>query len=463
MLIRKLIYILFFVATNTIFAQTTLSIGANEELSIENGGILTINNTRFEPTATVSFSNTTISEATSTGNTAAITNINKVLVASSPINNYTGNITVKYTAAQLNGLSPTDLKVSFFDLIWNPSATSTVNVTAKTVQSSFSNITINEITLQATDSNSSSSSPTSSTNTSSGGGVSVNPDRDGDGIPNSLDAFPDDPIEWQDNDGDGLGDNQDPDDDNDGVSDLVEGLCFTDPKDPNDIPGDYDEDGILNCFDEDDDQDGYPDEDEIECGSDPLNELDKPLDTDNDLLANCVDPDDDNDTYLDEDDAFLLNDAEWLDTDGDGIGNNEDLDDDNDCYSDILETTYGSDSEDALSIPMDQDLDCIPDAIDDDDNNDGYPDDKILISTFFSPNSDGINDYFEIVNIQNFSNNEVSVFTRTGFNIFNAKNYQNNWAGIHNNIPLPEGSYYYRIDIDGNGSIDYEGWLYLTR
>lgn len=44
-------------------------------------------------------------------------------------------------------------------------------------------------------------------------------DSDGDGVPDDEDAFPDDPTEWSDNDGDGLGDNADPDDDNDGVDD----------------------------------------------------------------------------------------------------------------------------------------------------------------------------------------------------------------------------------------------------
>lgn len=36
-------------------------------------------------------------------------------------------------------------------------------------------------------------------------------DADGDGIPDSLDAFPADPTEWADTDGDGMGDNSDPD------------------------------------------------------------------------------------------------------------------------------------------------------------------------------------------------------------------------------------------------------------
>lgn len=43
------------------------------------------------------------------------------------------------------------------------------------------------------------------------------PDRDGDGVANEQDPFPDDPLEWADLDGDGIGDNSDPDLDGDGV------------------------------------------------------------------------------------------------------------------------------------------------------------------------------------------------------------------------------------------------------
>ncbi|MCP5545466.1 MAG: PQQ-dependent sugar dehydrogenase [Akkermansiaceae bacterium] len=46
------------------------------------------------------------------------------------------------------------------------------------------------------------------------------PDRDGDGVPDSIDAFPDDPDESSDRDGDGIGDNADafPDDPNNGAT-----------------------------------------------------------------------------------------------------------------------------------------------------------------------------------------------------------------------------------------------------
>ena len=48
------------------------------------------------------------------------------------------------------------------------------------------------------------------------------PDGDGDKVPDLIDAFPADPAEWGDFDGDGIGDNADLDDDNDGIPDLID-------------------------------------------------------------------------------------------------------------------------------------------------------------------------------------------------------------------------------------------------
>jgi parallel beta-helix repeat protein len=64
------------------------------------------------------------------------------------------------------------------------------------------------------------------------------PDTDGDGILDVFDAFPTDPTEWQDTDGDRVGDNADPDDDNDGFTDAEETAAIppTDPLDPRRYP-----------------------------------------------------------------------------------------------------------------------------------------------------------------------------------------------------------------------------------
>ena len=56
-------------------------------------------------------------------------------------------------------------------------------------------------------------------------------DSDNDGIPDDQDAFPADPNEWEDTDNDGIGNNADPDDDEDGFSDQDEITAGTDPLD----------------------------------------------------------------------------------------------------------------------------------------------------------------------------------------------------------------------------------------
>lgn len=54
-------------------------------------------------------------------------------------------------------------------------------------------------------------------------------DSDGDGVIDRDDAFPSDPSEQSDNDGDGIGDNADLDDDNDGLTDEQEAALGTSP------------------------------------------------------------------------------------------------------------------------------------------------------------------------------------------------------------------------------------------
>ena len=66
------------------------------------------------------------------------------------------------------------------------------------------------------------------------------PDLDGDGVRGAdaipWDAFPRDPKEWRDTDGDGIGDNADNDDDGDGWSDAEETRAGTDPRDAVSFP-----------------------------------------------------------------------------------------------------------------------------------------------------------------------------------------------------------------------------------
>lgn len=88
------------------------------------------------------------------------------------------------------------------------------------------------------------------------------------------------------------------------------------------------------------------------------------------------------------------------------------------------------------------------------------------VSQGFTPNGDGINDTWEINNIQFYPNATVWVYSRWEREVFRAENgYQNDWGGVYKNNkePLPDGSYFYVIDTDGNGSADLSGWIYITR
>jgi chitinase len=70
-------------------------------------------------------------------------------------------------------------------------------------------------------------------------------DSDGDGVPDSQDAFPSNPAETTDTDQDGIGNNADPDDDNDQMPDAWEIQYGLDPL-KNDASDDSDGDGLSN-------------------------------------------------------------------------------------------------------------------------------------------------------------------------------------------------------------------------
>jgi hypothetical protein len=82
-------------------------------------------------------------------------------------------------------------------------------------------------------------------------------DADGDGVTDFMDAFPNDASESVDTDGDGIGNNADTDDDNDGIEDSAEIANGLNPLDASDADMDSDGDGISN-------------KDEINSGNNPL-------------------------------------------------------------------------------------------------------------------------------------------------------------------------------------------------
>ncbi|UGA53926.1 hypothetical protein [Vibrio sp. VB16] len=181
-----------------------------------------------------------------------------------------------------------------------------------------------------------------------------NTDTDSDSVPDFIDAFPNDPDEWVDtdgdgrdangdlknpigvNEGDGYGDNSDLDDDGDGINDIEDAFPLNKHESL-----DSDNDYIGNNADTDDDNDGYLDESD---GSNNLVDV-HPLD-------NTKAGDHDGDSIDSIDDAFPSDASKAGDFDGDGVdfvidefrnNPNEWVDADGDSYGDNLADKFPSD------------------------------------------------------------------------------------------------------------------------
>ena len=301
--------------------------------------------------------------------------------------------------------------------------------------------------------------PTEDTDTDGDGiGDNSDPDIDGDGTPNDEDAFPYDPTEDTDTDGDGIGDNTDPDIDGDGTPNDEDAFPL-DPTEDTDTDGD----GIGDNSALDIDGDGTPN-DEDAFPYDPTEDTD----TDGDGIGDNSDPDIDGDGTPNDEDAFPYDPTEDTDTDGNGIGDNTDPDIDGDGTPNDEDAFPYDPTEDT-----DTDGDGIGDNADTDDDNDGLPDDEdyfptndrptLIPAEAFTPNGDGINDYWIIPGIENYPNALVTVYNRWGHEVFASKGYRNNWDATYksNRSKLPSGSYLYVINM-GDGSAPIKGWLFIN-
>ena len=96
-----------------------------------------------------------------------------------------------------------------------------------------------------------------------------------------------------------------------------------------------------------------------------------------------------------------------------------------------------------------------------------FDDLKIIITDLtipegFSPNSDGVNDFFEIKGVEFYSKSEFIVFNRWGIEVYNKNGYDNTWDGKSmNNKVLPEDTYFFVLKLDEKNSR--KGYIILKR
>jgi gliding motility-associated-like protein len=70
---------------------------------------------------------------------------------------------------------------------------------------------------------------------------------------------------------------------------------------------------------------------------------------------------------------------------------------------------------------------------------------SVELPRIFSPNGDGINDYWEWSNTELFRGSRLVIFNRHGQKIYEVTSYDNTWDGSVDGKPLQEDAYYYVI------------------
>ncbi|MBI1193738.1 MAG: tandem-95 repeat protein [Bacteroidetes bacterium] len=74
--------------------------------------------------------------------------------------------------------------------------------------------------------------------------------------------------------------------------------------------------------------------------------------------------------------------------------------------------------------------------------------DQLLVAGGLSPNGDGKNDVFRILGLDLYPNHTLSIVNRWGDVVFQAAPYNNDWDGLAGAQVLPEGTYFYLLNLD---------------
>jgi gliding motility-associated-like protein len=85
--------------------------------------------------------------------------------------------------------------------------------------------------------------------------------------------------------------------------------------------------------------------------------------------------------------------------------------------------------------------------------------DQVFPPNVMTPNGDGLNDLFRIEGLELYDNSKVEVFDRWGNSVFSSENYKNDWKGGD----LPEGTYYYILEVDDPQGTVHKGILTILR
>jgi len=80
-----------------------------------------------------------------------------------------------------------------------------------------------------------------------------------------------------------------------------------------------------------------------------------------------------------------------------------------------------------------------------------------------TPNNDGFNDTFIVPCLANYEGSALSIYNRYGDEIYFNANYQNDWDGTYEGLPLPAGTYYYILRVNDPQGTVLSGYIFLQR
>jgi len=75
----------------------------------------------------------------------------------------------------------------------------------------------------------------------------------------------------------------------------------------------------------------------------------------------------------------------------------------------------------------------------------------IDVPNAFSPNDDGINDYWKITGLSSYTRSRLTLYDRWGQEVFRSIAYPNAWNGKRRSTQVPAGTYYYIIELNEPG------------
>ena len=84
---------------------------------------------------------------------------------------------------------------------------------------------------------------------------------------------------------------------------------------------------------------------------------------------------------------------------------------------------------------------------------------ELFIPNAFSPNGDGVNDYWEILGLQDYPSHRLEIYNRLGIKLYETTNYKNDWNGTYNGVKVPDGTYFYQLYL--TEAVIEKGYIYI--